>query len=159
VTNRVGIGLDVHAFDESRPLILGGVTIEGQRGLAGHSDADVVCHAVIDALLGAAALGDLGRHFPGDARWKDASSIEMLTEAVRLLADAGWAPNNVDITIVAQTPRLAPHGASIATTLARAMEMETGNVSVKSTTTDGLGFVGRNEGLAALAVATVRPLT
>jgi 2-C-methyl-D-erythritol 2,4-cyclodiphosphate synthase len=159
VTNRVGIGLDVHALDESRPLILGGVTIEGHPGLAGHSDADVVCHALIDALLGAAALGDLGRHFPGDARWKDASSIDMLSETVRLLADAGWAPNNVDITIVAEAPRLAPHGTSIATTLARAMEMEIGDVSIKSTTTDGLGLIGRHEGIAALSVATVRPLT
>jgi 2-C-methyl-D-erythritol 2,4-cyclodiphosphate synthase len=140
-------------------LVLGGVTIEGHAGLAGHSDADVVSHALIDALLGAAALGDLGRHFPGDERFKDASSIEMLSETVRLLADAGWAPNNVDITIVAEAPRLGPHGTSMVTTLARAMQIDIEDVSVKSTTTDGLGFVGRNEGIAALAVATVRPLT
>lgn len=156
---RAGLGIDVHAFDATRPLVLGGITIESDRGLAGHSDADVVCHAVIDALFGAAALGDLGRHFPNEDAWKDASSLDMLGTSISLLAQAGWAPNNVDVTVVAEAPRLTPFASAIVSSLAATMGVPAETVSFKSTTTDGLGFVGRNEGMSALAIVTVRPLT
>ncbi|MFN2593974.1 MAG: 2-C-methyl-D-erythritol 2,4-cyclodiphosphate synthase [Actinomycetota bacterium] len=156
---RVGIGIDAHAFDLSRTLVLGGVEIDDHPGLAGHSDADVVCHSVIDALFGACALGDLGEHFPPEDRWKDASSVAMLSAAVGILRNAGWAPNNIDVTVVAESPRLGPHISEMTGLLAQALGLEEGSVSIKATTTDGLGFTGRKEGIAALAVATVRPLT
>jgi 2-C-methyl-D-erythritol 2,4-cyclodiphosphate synthase len=156
---RVGIGYDVHAFaapEAGRALIIGGVPIAHERGLAGHSDADVLLHAVVDALLGAAALGDIGAHFPSsDARWRGAPSTDFLTATRELLAESGWVIGNVDATIVAERPRLAPHVAAMRAGIARALEVAEDCVSVKSKTTDGLGFAGRQEGIAAYAVALI----
>jgi 2-C-methyl-D-erythritol 2,4-cyclodiphosphate synthase len=151
---RIGHGYDVHPFEAGRPLILGGVRFEAERGLAGHSDGDAAVHAVIDALLGAAALGDIGSHFPSsDERWRGASSLDMLKQVVILVASAGYALVNVDVTIVAQEPRIAPRVAEMRAALAGVLEAEISCVSIKATTTDGLGAIGRAEGLAAYAVA------
>jgi 2-C-methyl-D-erythritol 2,4-cyclodiphosphate synthase len=148
---RIGQGIDVHAFDEDRPLILGGVRISERGGLAGHSDADAVLHAVVDALLGAAGAGDIGEHFPSDdARWKDADSTVFLAEARRVLGDADIA--NVDVTIIAQRPKLAPHREAMRDNIARLLDLPAGHVNVKATTTDHLGFIGRGEGICAMAV-------
>lgn len=153
---RIGQGHDAHRFAPGRPLILGGVRIEHPVGLAGHSDADVLCHALTDALLGAMALGDMGRHFPsGDDTWRDADSVSMLREAVRLVKEAGGKPVQADCTIFLEAPRVAPHVDAMRARLAEALEVETSRVSVKATTTDGLGFVGRGEGAAASAVVLV----
>jgi len=155
VSTRIGQGYDVHAFsaDADRPLVLGGVRIEGSAGLAGHSDADVVAHALADALLGAAGLGDLGRHFPSaDQAWAGADSIGLLAEVVAKVAAAGYRVLNADCTVVAETPRLSPHTAAMATRLAAAIGAP---ISVKATSTDGLGSIGRGEGIASLAVALV----
>ncbi len=153
---RTGVAFDSHRFEASRPLVLGGVEIEHERGLAGHSDADVLTHAVIDALLGAAALGDLGQHFPDtDEHWRDADSIELLRAVRVLLAEAGYAPVNVDSTVICEEPKLAPHRDAMRARLAEGLELEPADVSVKFTTNEGMGFVGRGEGIAALAVATV----
>jgi 2-C-methyl-D-erythritol 2,4-cyclodiphosphate synthase len=159
--SRSGIGFDAHAFaadDPARPLVVGGVTIEDHPGLAGHSDADVLSHAVADALLGAAALGDLGSNFPADDRWKDASSLAILSETARLVRDAGYEIGNVDASVVAQAPRLAPHRAAMTANVAAALGVAVEAVSVKATTADGLGFTGRGEGIAALAVVTIEPV-
>ncbi len=154
---RAGIGFDAHPFVEGRPLVLGGVAIEGERGLGGHSDADVLTHAVIDALLGAAALGDIGAHFPsGDGRWKDARSLDLLSQVAGMLRSEGFAIVNVDATVIAERPRVAPHVARMREALAGAMGVEPSQVSVKATTTDGMGFAGRGEGVAALATALVQ---
>ena len=150
---RVGQGYDVHRFasDATRPLVLGGVTVPGATGLDGHSDADVVAHAVADAILGAAGLGDLGAHFPdSDARWAGADSIGLLGEVVRLTSGAGWRVVNVDCTVVARAPRLAPHVASMRARLSEALGAP---ASVKATTTDGVGALGRGEGIACSAIA------
>lgn len=159
MTIRVGIGYDVHAFapaEAGRALMLGGVAVPHDRGLAGHSDADVLLHAVVDALLGAAALGDIGQHFPSsDPRWHDAPSTSFLVHARDLLAAEGWHIGNVDATIVAEQPRLAPHIGTIRTHLARQLGRSEDQVSVKSKTTDGLGFAGRQEGIACYAVALI----
>ena len=157
MSTRSGIGYDSHRFAETGPLILGGVEIpEAQRGLAGHSDADVLTHAVTDALLGAAALGDIGAHFPDtDERWRDADSIALLAEVRRLLAEAGWAPLNVDATVICETPRLGSHREAMRARLAAATGLGLDAVSVKFTTNEGMGFVGRGEGIAALAVAAL----
>ena len=152
---RVGVGIDAHAFDESSPLVLGGVEIPHDRGLGGHSDADVLSHAIADALLGAAGLGDLGDMFPATDRWKDASSIELLREVAARLRETGWAVVNVDATVVAREPRLAPHRKEMATRIAEAVQTDANAVSVKATTTDGLGFTGRGEGVACMAVALI----
>jgi len=153
---RTGQGFDVHAFEAGRPLILGGVRLEHPQGLAGHSDADVLAHAVADALLGAAALGDIGRHFPDtDPAWAGADSIALLGRVGRLLAERGWRVVNVDATIIAQTPRMAPHLPEMARRLAGAMAVAPGQVNVKATTTERLGFTGRGEGIAALASALI----
>ena len=152
---RVGLGFDAHAFTTDRPLVLGGVTVPGSPGLAGHSDADVVSHALADALLGAAGLGDLGERFPTTARWRDASSLEILARTAAMLSEAGRDVVNVDVTVIAQSPRLGPHREEMAASVARALGVETSVVSVKATTTDALGFTGRGEGIAALAVALV----
>ena len=158
-TPRVGIGYDVHAFaavEANRPLLLGGVTIPHERGLAGHSDADVLLHAVVDALLGAAALGDIGTHFPSsDARWHDAPSTAFLTFTIDLLRQNGWDIGNVDATVVAERPRLTPHVPAMRAHLAEALGLDIGLVSVKAKTTDGLGFTGRAEGIACHAVALI----
>ncbi|HJT37979.1 MAG TPA: 2-C-methyl-D-erythritol 2,4-cyclodiphosphate synthase [Actinomycetota bacterium] len=153
---RAGIGFDVHGFADDRPLLLGGVVIPGARGLEGHSDADIVCHAVADAVLGAAALGDLGMHFPsGDARWKGARSTELLRSAVALAADSGLRVVSVDVTVVIEQPALAPYRDEMRKQIAACCGLDVSDVSIKATTTDGLGLVGRGEGAAALAVATL----
>ena len=151
---RIGIGYDIHPLEPGRPLVLGGVRIEHAAGLAGHSDADVLAHAIIDALLGAAALGDIGHHFPADdARWSDADSMELLRQAVKLVAAARCHVVNVDATVVAEAPNLAPHVAAMRGALAEALGIAVSAVSVKATTADRLGALGRSEGIAALAIA------
>jgi 2-C-methyl-D-erythritol 2,4-cyclodiphosphate synthase len=150
---RVGIGFDAHAFTDDRRLVLGGVVIEEARGLAGHSDADVVCHAIADALLGAAALSDLGTMFPDEERWRDASSLDILAEVARAVTEQGWRIANIDATVIAQEPRLGPHRKAMVATVAGALGAPEATVSIKGTTTDGLGFAGRGEGIAAIATA------
>ncbi len=153
------MGYDVHAFaprEAGRPLVLGGVTIPHDRGLAGHSDADVLIHALVDALLGAAALGDIGTHFPSsDARWQGAPSSAFLAYTRDLLRHAGWHVVNVDATVVTQEPRLSPHVPAMRAKLAEELGIALDAVSVKSKTTDGLGFTGRGEGVACYAVALI----
>ncbi len=159
MTTRVGIGYDVHAFadlEAQRPLVIGGMEVAHERGLAGHSDADVLLHALVDALLGAAALGDIGTHFPSsDPRWRDAASTAFLTYTLELLREQDWQVGNVDATIVAERPRMTPHIPAIRARLAEAMELPLDAVSVKAKTTDGLGFTGRSEGIACYAVALI----
>ncbi|MCH8993474.1 MAG: 2-C-methyl-D-erythritol 2,4-cyclodiphosphate synthase [Chloroflexi bacterium] len=151
---RIGIGYDVHPFERGRALVLGGVRIDHDAGLAGQSDADVLTHAVIDALLGAAALGDIGQHFPSDdSRYRDANSLDLLRRTVGMVADTGYSVGNIDATIVAEQPKLAPHIDAIRSNLAEALGVEVGAVSVKATTADGLGTIGRGEGIAVQAVA------
>ncbi|MDO8670805.1 MAG: 2-C-methyl-D-erythritol 2,4-cyclodiphosphate synthase [Dehalococcoidia bacterium] len=153
---RVGFGYDVHVLVESRPLVLGGVTVPFHLGLDGHSDADVVVHAIMDALLGAAALGDIGIHFPpGDPAYKDASSIGLLVRVRDLLAAQGYEPGNVDAVIVAQQPKLSPYFFEMRRRIGEALAIGVDRVSVKATTSEGLGFVGRGEGMVAQAVATI----
>lgn len=153
---RVGSGYDVHAFAPGRPLILGGVTIPHELGLSGHSDADAVIHAVVDALLGAAALGDIGSHFPSsDARWKDQPSAVFLDYTYNLLCQQSWSISNIDATIVAERPKMAPHIPAMRTHLAEHLHLTREQVSIKATTTDGLGFAGRSEGIACYAVALI----
>jgi 2-C-methyl-D-erythritol 2,4-cyclodiphosphate synthase len=152
-----GIGWDSHRLVSGRPLILGGVTIPHDRGLDGHSDADVLTHAVIDALLGAAVLGDIGQHFPdSDERYRDADSIELLRTVVAMLAERGLDVAHVDTTVIMERPKLAGHRDAIRASLAAALGIEPEDVNVKASTGEGMGFVGREEGVAALAVATVR---
>lgn len=156
MTTRTGIGYDVHRLEEGRPLVLGGVTIPHPRGLAGHSDADALLHAIADALLGAAALGDIGRHFPpGDPRWEGADSRRLLGIVAGLVRGAGWRIENVDATVLAEEPRIADHAAAMVEAIAGAAAIDPDRVSVKATTMEGLGPVGRGEGIAALAVATL----
>lgn len=152
---RVGQGFDVHRFDDQRPLIIGGVHIDGHAGLAGHSDADVLSHAIADALLGAARLGDLGSNFPADDEWRDASSLDILAAVARLLTAAGYEVSNIDATVIAERPRLASYRPTMEATIARALEIEIERVSVKVTSTDGLGAIGRGEGIASSAVVVV----
>lgn len=152
---RVGLGYDAHAFEEGRPLILGGVEIPNARGLAGHSDADVASHAIADALLGAARLGDLGTLFPNDARWRRASSLDILSHTAQAVTEAGWSIVNVDATIIADSPKLAPHREAMIDLVASALGLATSAVWLKATTTDGLGFSGRGEGIAAMAVVLI----
>jgi 2-C-methyl-D-erythritol 2,4-cyclodiphosphate synthase len=154
---RAGVGFDTHRLEAGRRLVLGGVEIEeSEAGLAGHSDADVLTHAVIDALLGAAGLGDIGQHFPDtDERWRDADSIELLRAVGEKLGDAGYKPANVDATVACETPQLSPFRDEMRTRLAEALGMDPADVNVKFTTGEGMGFVGRGEGIAALAIATV----
>jgi 2-C-methyl-D-erythritol 2,4-cyclodiphosphate synthase len=155
---RTGIGYDVHRLVEGRRLVLGGVEIPHERGLEGHSDADALLHAIADALLGAAALGDIGRHFPpGDARWKDADSRDLLARVAALVAEAGYEVVNVDATVIAEAPRLLPYLATMGAAIAATLGIAAGAVNVKATTNEGMGFVGRGEGIGALAIATIRP--
>jgi len=150
---RIGQGFDVHAFAAGRPLVIGGVEIAFDRGLLGHSDADVLLHAICDALLGAAALGDIGRHFPDtDARYKGVDSRELLRHVAALLRERGHAVANVDATIIAQAPRMAPHIARMVENIAADLGVDRAVVNVKATTTEGLGFAGRGEGIAAQAI-------
>ena len=156
MTIRIGFGYDVHAFAKGRPLILGGVTIPFERGLTGHSDADVVIHAIVDALLGAAALGDIGQHFPSnDAQWENQPSSVFLDYTYDLLCQQNYAICNIDTTIVAQHPKLAPHIQAMRTHLAERLHLTLEQLSVKATTTDGLGFAGRQEGIACYAAALI----
>ena len=151
---RTGIGYDIHPFEQGRPLVLGGVTISHEAGLAGHSDADVLAHALIDALLGAAALGDIGRHFPpDDPSYRDANSLDLLRRTVELVAKAGYRAVNVDATVIAEAPKLSPHIEAMRAALAGALGLDVGAVSVKATSSERLGPIGRGEGIAALAVA------
>ncbi|HET7712498.1 MAG TPA: 2-C-methyl-D-erythritol 2,4-cyclodiphosphate synthase [Thermoanaerobaculia bacterium] len=153
---RIGQGIDVHPFDEARPLVLGGVRISESGGLLGHSDADVVLHAVTDALLGAAGAGDIGQYFPSsDPQWKDASSERFLREARRVVSELSAEISNIDITIVAEKPRLAPHRDAIQGKIAKILDLPAGHVNVKATSTDGLGFTGRGEGICAMAVCLI----
>jgi 2-C-methyl-D-erythritol 2,4-cyclodiphosphate synthase len=150
---RVGTGFDAHRLVEGRPLVLGGVTIEHDRGLEGHSDADIVCHALIDALLGASALGDIGDLFPpNDPRFAGAASIELLARAWERVAEAGYALVNCDAVLVAQAPKIAPHRAAMRERIAQALGCRADQVSVRATGTDGLGFTGRQEGMACQSV-------
>jgi 2-C-methyl-D-erythritol 2,4-cyclodiphosphate synthase len=153
----VGIGFDSHRFAAGRRLVIGGVEIPHERGLEGHSDADVLAHAVTDALLGAAGMGDIGEHFPDtDERWRDADSMRLLASVVQSVRDAGLELVNVDCTVVMEAPKLSPHRQAIRDALARALGLETARVGVKASTGEGMGFVGRGEGVAALAVAGLR---
>jgi len=151
---RVGIGVDAHAFAGATALVLGGVELASLRGLAGHSDGDVIAHALIDALLGAAGLGDIGTLFPSDDdRWRGASSLDLLARAYADVRAAGWELVNADCVLVGEEPRIAPVRGAMQARLAEAMGVEAGLVTVRATTTDRLGFTGRGEGLAAVAVA------
>jgi len=149
----IGQGFDVHAFADGRRLILGGVHVPHPRGLAGHSDADVLCHAIADALLGAAGLGDIGRHFPDtDPSFKDADSLNLLTQVGGQVAGLGWNVINIDATVIAQAPRLADYIDGMRSNIAAALQLDISRVNVKATTTETLGFTGRGEGIAAMAV-------
>jgi len=153
---RVGLGFDLHPLVDGRPLVLGGVTVPSPRGLDGHSDADVLTHAIAEALLGALALGDLGRHFPdSDSRYRGISSLALLRHAVTLVVARGGTIVNVDATVLAEAPRLAPHLAEMAKRLADALGVAVDRVSVKAKSPEGLGLLGRREGIAAMAVASV----
>ncbi len=153
---RVGVGYDSHRFDSSRTLVLGGVVIPGSPGLAGHSDGDAVAHAVIDAILGAAGAGDVGRHFPpGVEEWKDADSMDLLRRAVTLVGERGYRPSNVDVVVVTEAPRLAPVADRIRSRLAAVLGVSVDAVSLKGKTNEGLGWIGAGEGLAVHAVALV----
>lgn len=153
----VGIGYDSHRLANGRRLVLGGVQIAHDRGLDGHSDADVLAHAVIDALLGAAGLGDIGEHFPDtDERWRDADSMQLLAHVVAMIGEAGMAIVNVDCTLVMEAPKLGSHRQAIRLSLAAGLGLDVGRVNVKASTGEGIGFVGRGEGVAALAVAGLR---
>ncbi len=153
---RVGIGYDSHRFVAGRALVLGGVTVPHAYGLAGHSDADAVAHALTDAILGAAAAGDIGRLFPDtDPRWKDADSLELLRSAYEVVRGRGLAFRQADLTIIAEQPKLGPHLAAMAERLAGRLGVAAGDISLKAKTNEGMGFIGRGEGLAVLAVATL----
>ncbi len=156
---RIGEGFDVHALVEGRPLIIGGVTIPFEKGLAGHSDADVLLHAIGDALLGAAGLGDIGRHFPdSDPKYAGADSRALLREVGSMLAQSGFSVGNIDSTIIAQQPKMAPFISEMVANIAGDLQVDPDNVSVKAKTTERLGFTGRGEGIAAKAIALLKPL-
>ena len=155
---RSGIGFDTHRLVEDRKLILGGIEIPHAYGLLGHSDADVLTHAIMDALLGAIAAGDIGQHFPDtDDKWKGADSVKLLEAVTALLLEKGWRINNVDATVLAERPKLMPHLPAMREKLALAMQVSMDAVSLKATTVEGLGAIGRREGISAMAVATVVP--
>ena len=153
---RTGIGFDVHGFAENRPLVLGGVNIPYERGLAGHSDADVLLHAIMDAMLGALALGDIGRHFPDTSpEWKGISSVVLLKKVQTLINNEGYQLNNLDAVVIAQEPRLSPHIPTMRQKIADTLWCDLERISIKATTTEYLGFTGRKEGIAALAIVTL----
>ena len=153
---RIGFGYDVHRLVEGRPIILGGERLDYAKGLLGHSDADVLVHALMDAMLGAAALGDIGKHFPdSDPRYKDASSMGLLAEVVKLLQLADYQVNNVDVTVVAQAPKLAEYIPAMRLNLAEVLGTSVDDISIKATTTEGLGFTGTGEGIASYAVCSI----
>jgi 2-C-methyl-D-erythritol 4-phosphate cytidylyltransferase/2-C-methyl-D-erythritol 2,4-cyclodiphosphate synthase len=154
---RTGLGFDVHAFAGTGPIVLGGIEVPHQRGLAGHSDADVVLHAITDALLGAAGLGDIGEHFsPSDPQWRGAASALFLAHAVELLREKGAVIDHIDCTVIAEAPRIGPYREAMRARIAEIAGLGVDQVSVKATTTEGLGFTGRREGIAAQAVASIR---
>jgi 2-C-methyl-D-erythritol 2,4-cyclodiphosphate synthase len=156
VNTTTGIGYDCHRLVAGRRLVIGGVELQHDRGLSGHSDADVLTHAIIDALLGACALGDVGEHFPDtDERYRDADSIDLLRQCVKTIVEAGFRVGHVDATVLLERPKLAPVRERIRQTLAAALGVDPAHVSVKATRGEGMGFIGREEGVAALAVATV----
>ena len=156
VVIRIGQGVDIHPFAADRPLVLGGVCISDTGGLAGHSDADAVLHAVTDALLGAPGAGDIGHYFPStDERWRNADSTQFVREAKRILDERNAEISNLDITIIAQQPKLAPHRDAMVESIARLLDLPQGHVNVKATTTDHLGFIGRGEGICAMAIVLV----
>lgn len=156
---RIGHGYDVHRLTAGRRLVLGGVDIPYEKGLLGHSDADVLLHAISDALLGAAALGDIGKHFPDtDQSYKDADSLVLLSEVGRILFDAGYKPSNIDATVIAQAPKLAPHIQAMRKNIANALNIEPDAVSVKATTEEHLGFTGSGEGISAHAVCIIEKI-
>jgi 2-C-methyl-D-erythritol 2,4-cyclodiphosphate synthase len=153
---RTGIGYDVHRFAAGRPLMLGGIEIPHEQGLEGHSDADVLLHAITDALLGAAALGDIGTHFPpSDPAFRNASSDTFLTATRLMLESSAYAIDNVDCTLIAEAPRIQPYCRPMREAIAAALSLTVGQISVKATTNEGLGYIGRGEGIAALAIATI----
>ena len=153
---RVGIGYDSHRFVDGRALVLGGVTIPHPQGLAGHSDADAIAHAIADAMLGAIGIGDIGRLFPDtDARYRDADSLGILAEVHRRLQDEGWTLHQADVTVIAELPKLAPHVVQMRLRLAGALGIDATALSVKAKTNEGMGFIGRGEGIAVIAVATL----
>ena len=155
---RIGLGVDAHAFSDGVPLVLGGVAIESPRGLAGHSDGDVIAHALIDALLGGAGLGDIGSLFPpGEAEWAGASSLDLLRRAAAQVHEAGWELVNADCVLIGEEPRIAPLREQMRECLAEAVGVDAERINVRATTTDKLGFTGRGQGLAAQAVALVKP--
>ncbi|HVZ81056.1 MAG TPA: 2-C-methyl-D-erythritol 2,4-cyclodiphosphate synthase [bacterium] len=154
---RVGIGYDAHRFVEGRSLVLGGVTIPFEKGLLGHSDADALCHAACDAILGAAALGDMGKYFPdSDPKWKGMDSLVFVRESARLAKEKGWSVGNLDATLVCQKPKMAPYLAEMAGKLSQALGVGPDRVSVKAKTTEGMGFEGREEGLSVQAVVLLK---
>lgn len=151
---RVGIGYDVHRLVAGRPLVLGGVAIPAERGPLGHSDADVALHAIMDAILGAAALGDIGQHFPpGDPAYRDIDSRQLLARVAELIGARGWRVVNIDCTIVAERPKLAPHTAAMRAAIGATLGLPADAIGIKATTNEGIGFIGREEGIAAMAVA------
>ena len=153
---RIGQGFDVHAFAEERPLIIGGVRIDHTKGLAGHSDADVLTHAIADALLGAVGAGDIGVHFPdSDPKWKDADSMDLLAQVAQQIRAKGFGVVNIDATIIAQAPRMGPHMDRMRMRLSDALGVDPARINIKATTTERLGCTGRGEGIAAMAVALV----
>jgi 2-C-methyl-D-erythritol 2,4-cyclodiphosphate synthase len=154
---RVGVGYDLHRLVEGRPLILAGVTIPSERGALGHSDADAICHAVTDAILGAARAGDIGQLYPDtDARWKDVSSMELLRNAVAIVRERGWTVDNVDVVVILERPKLGPHRIGMETALAATLGVDADCVSIKAKTNEGMDAVGRGEAIAAHAVALLR---
>lgn len=153
---RVGIGYDIHRLIIGRSLVLGGVSIAYEKGLLGHSDADVLTHAICDALLGAAGLGDIGTHFPdSDPQYKDISSLKLLSETCRLLIDKGFRIVNLDATVFAEAPKLAPHRQNMQTILAETMNIRPSEINIKATTTEGLGVIGKGEGIGAMCIALI----
>ena len=153
---RVGLGYDSHKFADDRPLILGGITIPFDKGLSGHSDADAVCHAITDAMLGAAALGDIGTHFPPtDARWKNADSTELLRLANVVLEEAGYRIVNVDVTVICERPKIGPHVQAMRERLAAVLAIAAAQISVKGKTNEGMGWIGRGEGIATIATVMI----
>lgn len=154
---RIGQGFDVHCLVEGRPCIIGGVDVPYHKGLDGHSDADVLLHAICDALLGAAALGDIGKHFPpSDMRFKGINSRELLRHVIKLLAEKGFVVGNIDATVICEAPKLSPHTAQMCANIAADCQVEVSQINVKATTTEKLGFTGRGEGIAAEAVCLIQ---
>jgi len=154
---RIGTGYDIHALAKGRNLVLGGVTIPFEKGLVGHSDADVLVHAICDALLGAAGKGDIGLHFPdNDPTYKDISSLKLLAASMDILRMAGYEIVNIDCTVFAQAPKLSSHRDSMKTILARTIDLNPNRINIKATTTEGLGFIGKGEGIAAMCVAMIK---